>query len=405
MEPVPTRTADGAEIPGSDGRDVAVNAYVDREQTEAKHFILRRYLQELAFKVLHHWDAIAYIDGFSGPWESQTDDFSDTSFMIAISVLKDAQRRIFEQAGRRCKVKCFFSENDSKVYPQLSASVAPYHQPDEGFEVKTFFGDFEDAVTEIQAFAGNAFPLIFIDPTGWTGYPLAKIKPLFAPAKCEVLINFMYDYINRASGMSDPKTIASLDPILGGPGWSQRLDSALPRGLAVEKLFRETLRSEGNFAYVVSTNIKKSTADRPFFFLAYGTKSRAGLKAFRQAEYDALKLHAKTRATAKERQREERTRTQDLFAEMHIESQGDMVDQIVEVQKLEAADELVKMLKRDGSLTFSTVVDRLLQSYMLRETNVKAICADLAAKCVIQNTWGRGNARPKDDTMVRLQPA
>jgi hypothetical protein len=33
-----------------------MNTYVGHEQTQAKHFILRRYLQALAFKVLHGWD-------------------------------------------------------------------------------------------------------------------------------------------------------------------------------------------------------------------------------------------------------------------------------------------------------------------------------------------------------------
>jgi three-Cys-motif partner protein len=76
-----------------------LTAYIDREQTQAKHFILRRYLQALAFKVLHGWDII-YIDGFSGPWQSKMEDYSDTSFMIAIDVLKDAQTRIFAETGR-----------------------------------------------------------------------------------------------------------------------------------------------------------------------------------------------------------------------------------------------------------------------------------------------------------------
>ena len=79
-----------------------MSAYIDREQTQAKHFILRGYLQELAFKVLRGRD-IAYVDGFSGPWESKTADFSDTSFMIAIGVLKDAQRIIHEQTRRQAQ--------------------------------------------------------------------------------------------------------------------------------------------------------------------------------------------------------------------------------------------------------------------------------------------------------------
>lgn len=74
----------------------------------------------------------------------------------------------------------------------------------------------------------------------------------------------------------------------------------------MEKLFRETLKAAGEFTYVVSTKIDKNTADRPHFFLAYGTKSRAGLKAFLQTEYDALKSHARNRANAKEKRNEER---------------------------------------------------------------------------------------------------
>jgi three-Cys-motif partner protein len=114
-----------------------LSAYIDREQTQAKHFILRRYLQALAFKVLHGWD-ITYIDGFSGPWQSRTDDFSDTSFMIAIEVLKDAQARIIADTGKRRRIRCFFSENDPAVYAQLVQAVAPHNKPNEGFEVQHF---------------------------------------------------------------------------------------------------------------------------------------------------------------------------------------------------------------------------------------------------------------------------
>jgi three-Cys-motif partner protein len=187
--------------------------------------------------------------------------------------LKDAQRRIQESTGHRRRIRCFFSESDSRAFRLLAAAVAPFHSVADGFEIKTYCGKFEDAVREIQAFADNSFPLIFIDPTGWTGYPFDKIKPLFARYKCEVLINFMYDFINRFAYSDDESIIASLAPILGGLDWPNRLDSTLPRGLAVESLFRETLKSVGNFNYVVSTRIDKTTAERPHFFIAYGTKS------------------------------------------------------------------------------------------------------------------------------------
>jgi three-Cys-motif partner protein len=342
------------------------------------------------------------VDGFSGPWETKTEDFRDSSFMIAIAVLQDAQNRILERTGTRRRIRCFFSESNAEAFAQLQLAVAPFHRPEEGFEIETYGGKFEDAVIEIQAFIGSSFPLIFIDPTGWTGYPLSKIKPLFLRAKCEVLINFMYEFINRFAYSDDPEIVASIDPILGGPGWGGRLDPNLRRGPAVEKLFRDTLKAEGNFDFVVSTKIDKATAERPHFFIAYGTKSLDGLKTFRQIEYDALREHEKNRAYVKEKQREERSNMADLFSGHQAAVQEATIDDVVDEQKASASADLMAILALDGPLRFSGVVARLLQTYILRETNVKDICVDLAKAGAIENTWGGGNRKPHDDTIIKL---
>lgn len=376
--------------------------YAGREQTKAKHYILRRYLQALAFKVLRFSD-ITYVDGFSGPWEAKTDNFADSSFMIAIAVLRDAQQLIFEQTGHRRRIRCFFSESNSTAFTQLAAAVTPFHKPEEHFEIRTFCGKFEDAVVDIESFIGNSFPLIFIDPTGWTGYPFEKIKRLFVRAKCEVLINFMYEFVNRFSYSDDEDIIASLDPILGGPGWREKLDKSLPRGLAVEKLFRETLKSVGGFDFVVSTRIDKSTAERPHFFIAYGTKSGEGLKAFRETEFAALREHERSRANARQRKREQQTRTGDMFAEYDAEVKEESIDELVNQLKAMASKELMEMLKQRGEIQFARVVADILQGHMLRETNVKDICVDLAKAGVIENTWGTGNRKPRDENVIRLR--
>jgi three-Cys-motif partner protein len=380
------------------------DAYSGREQTQAKHFILRRYLQALAFKVLTFQD-ITYVDGFSGPWETKTEDCSDSSFMIAISVLQDAQNRYRDRTGVVRRIRCFFSETDPEAFAQLKRAVAPFHKPEEGFEVQTYFGKFEDAVSEIQAFIANSFPLIFIDPTGWTGYPFGKIKSLFAHPRCEVLINFMYAFVQRFVHSDDPDTITSLNPILGGSGWRDRLDASLDRGLAAEKLFRETLKSVGNFEFVVSTKIGKSTTDRPHFFITYGTKNLIGLKTFRQTEYDALRQHEKNRANAKERAREEQTNTVDMFVGHQARVQPATVDEIVEEQMWTASANLTATLATKGPCVFSNVVVDLLQAYMLRETNVKDICVALAKAGKVENTWGNGNRKPRDETVIKLKTA
>ncbi|MDB5416057.1 MAG: Three-Cys-motif partner protein [Rubritepida sp.] len=376
-----------------------MDVYLQREQTKAKHFILRRYLQALAFKVLRSWD-VTYIDGFSGPWQSRTSDFSDTSFMIAIDVLKDAQKRILQDTGNLRHIRCFFSESDAVAYKKLENAVAPHRSVSGKFEIQTYFGKFEDAVEQIKNIINGNFPLIFIDPTGWTGYPFHKIKSIFDSDKCEVLINFMYDFVNRFVSSQDVNTIASLDPILGGAGWHQRLDQSLPRGAAVEKLFRETLKREGRFQYVISTKIDKNTIDRPHFFLAYGTKSREGLKAFRRIEHEALKEHARNRVSAKERRREDLTGVDELFPGYDAQQEATIDDVVIQQKKIAAADIRVFLAER-GGVRFSTIVDFALQAHMLRETNIKDICLQLARDGFIQNTWGNGNRKPSDDTIIQ----
>ncbi len=378
--------------------------YQRREQTAAKHYILRRYLQAFAFKVLRDWD-ITYVDGFSGPWKCNTQDFSDTSFMIALEVLKDAQKVIFEQEDVRRKVRCFLSENDAEAYAELEQAVLRFHNPAESFEVKTYCGEFADAVADIETFVGRSFPLIFIDPTGWTGYPFEKIKPLFARPKVEVLINFMYDHVNRFVASEDPEIIALFDEILGGPGWRERLDPNLKRGPAVEKLFRQTLKSAGNFDFVVSTKIDKSTEDRPHFFIVYGTKNPAGLKVFRDAEYGALKEHAKNRANAKERTRTEKSGTGELFAGVEAQVQEATFEEIIGDQMALASEDLVTTIRQFGPVAFRQAVVNLQQAYMLRETNIKDICCALADAGVLEPNWIVGRQRkPQDDTILTLTP-
>lgn len=210
----------------------------------------------------------------------------------------------------------------------------------------------------------------------------------------------MYEFVNRFAHSDDPETIASLEPILGGPGWRDRLDVNLPRGLAVEKLFRETLKAIGNFDYVISTKIDLATAERPHFFLVYGTKSPDGLKAFREIEYAALRAHALGRVQAKVRKQTEQIF--DLFVRHEAERQEAGVDAIVESQKALAAEDLLGMLEQYGPFQFSSVVAGLLQAFMLRETNVKDICVDLAKDGKIERTWGAGNRKPRDSDPIRL---
>jgi hypothetical protein len=71
---------------------VVDRAYLGREQTLVKHTVLNRYLMALALIVGRTFaHDIPFVDCCSGPWESVTDDLSDSSIGIAIQQLSAAR--------------------------------------------------------------------------------------------------------------------------------------------------------------------------------------------------------------------------------------------------------------------------------------------------------------------------
>jgi three-Cys-motif partner protein len=379
-----------------------VDPYSEREQTLTKHFLLRSYLQTLVYKLFHGGQkSITFVDGFSGPWKSQTEDFADSSFMIAINVLRAAHFQMRE-IGKPKTTKCFFVEKNAKSYTLLKQAVERFHSPNDDFHIQTYHGEFESAADRIVEYVGQSFALVFIDPTGWTGYTYSAIGPILKHEPGEVLINFMFDFVNRAAGMSDPKTIKSLDAIFGGTGWKSRIQAGAPVGTELERIFREVLREAGNYKYVLSTRIDKATADRPHFCIAYGTRAVAGLKAFREVEHNALKGHQELRVRAKQTKREVRTQQVELFSPELISDTSFAV--LVSVEKQAAKAWIQELLRARGRpIQFGVLVPAVLERFIVRETVAKDICVELAEAAIIKNTWkAAGKKKPLDSSTIEL---
>lgn len=377
--------------------------YAGREQTLAKHFILEKYLQSLAFKLLlGGYPTLTYVDGFSGPWESRTADYSDTSFMIAIRVLKDAQKQLRAQ-GKSKTIRCLFVEEKAKPYAQLHAAVMQHHDPADGFYVHTFHGKFEDAVDEIMKVVGTSFALTFIDPTGWTGYEFDRIARIMQHQPGEVLLNYMFDFINRFTAWDDVKITASFDGILG-KDWRSRLDPALPRHEAVQVLFAEEFRKAGKFRHVLSTPIDK-LSDRQHFSIVYGTRNPEGLATYRDIEFSAMKAHGMRRHEAKQAIKEAVTGQADIFAMAGI-APPPLIEAQVKAFRVAARDWLLDQLRTEGrAFPFKAVWQAMIETFMLRKTDAKQVCAELAKEGLIENTWrvaGSRKSTPGDEDMIGL---
>jgi three-Cys-motif partner protein len=380
--------------------------YFGREQTAAKHFILRKYLQSLAFKVLlGGYPTLTYVDGFSGPWEARATDYSDTSFMIAIEMLKDAQLQMRRQ-GKPKLIRCFFVEADRGAFSELDRAVKAHHDPSNDFHIHTFCGCFEDAVDPIMRVVGTSFALTFIDPTGWTGYEFDKVQRIMQHRPGEVLLNFMFDYVNRFSAWDQPKIVASFDGILG-PGWKSKIDPQLPRDLAIQTLFAEEFRKSGQFSHVLLTPIEK-LAERTFFCIAYGTRKIEGLETYREVEFAALKDHGLRRIEARQAIATAKSGQSDIFAGIQFDNLTPIEKQIP-LFRADALEWLLQKLRsNDRSFAFREVWPALIETFTLRKTDAKQICVDLAADGLIRASWresgSRRRTRPNDADTIELTP-
>ncbi|MBI2497839.1 MAG: hypothetical protein HYV75_08010, partial [Opitutae bacterium] len=93
--------------------------YFGREQSLIKHVILEKYLERFAIIVGKGYDGIVYVDGFSGPWNVQSENLDDSSFSIALGQLRKARLAVRETFGRELQIKCIFLEKEAAPFARL----------------------------------------------------------------------------------------------------------------------------------------------------------------------------------------------------------------------------------------------------------------------------------------------
>lgn len=280
--------------------------YDRREQTLVKHNILQKYLDRFAHIVGNRWNAITYVDCFSGPWNVQSTDLHDASFYIAVEELLKARAHLKGKLNKDFAIRCFFLERDADAYRQLEeyAKSVPLA------EIATRNASLEDSIDDILKFISvrreDAFPFIFVDPTGWTGFGLDLIKPLLQLRPGEALVNFMTGHIVRFA--EDEGQRRNFDRLFGAVDYRRRIEGLTGQDREEElvRCYMDAIRETGTFKYVCSAIVLNPLKDRTHFHLIYGTRHLKGVEEFEKAERHAMTKMENTRETARKKHRFER---------------------------------------------------------------------------------------------------
>ena len=361
-----------------------LNHYRGREPTAVKHAVLKRYLQRLAYKVGSWCNTLNYVEGFAGPWKTKTEDLSDTSPHIAIGELR-AARDGLERIGRVPKIRCLFVEKGKRAAATLLDSMQRYSD----IHVKVLQGEFVEKIPDIVEFASipsQAFTFIFVDPTGWTGFDPDEIAPLLKAGNTEVLITFMTKDIIRFIDHNDGKIRRSFNPLFGSEEQRRAWEGLERRARedAIVDAFCRRVREVGGYKYVVSAIVLHPTRNRTHFHLIYGTRSIEGLRTFRKVEHDTIGAQKSAREAAKQRERVQRTRQEELFPVGAVESIS-YLEQL-QSQHHEAARQALSALLQSGeTVPFESLEEAALLYPMTSTDDLKAWLKDWKDKGLVRS--------------------
>lgn len=131
----------------------------------------------------------------------------------------------------------------------------------------------------------------FLDPFGFSQTSLAPVARLMNHQRCEVLITFMYEEINRF--LSQQQMPDNFDALFGCSTWRDcdRLTVPADRKRCLTQLYQLQLEQAAQIPYVRSFEMlnKRNQTD---YFLFFGTRSIYGLKKMKEAMWKVDKSGA-----------------------------------------------------------------------------------------------------------------
>ena len=255
--------------------------YEGRESTYLKHRVLSEYLGAWAHKQgsrsRYRSTRLWYVDCFAGPWRAVDKELRDTSIHVGLEALRGAATS-WGEMGHRVELAAIFVEKDPKSFAALKAHLEERRAD---VEVVALNCEFGAAVDEINRRIGTDPAFLFVDPTGWKGAAMRFIAPLVSLPNRDVLINVMFNDMNRFK--DDPRgflreQIAEFFGLAEGD---------IPKGLDEDGLFelyRKQLREKCGVPLAADLAIPHPTHERTWFRLVVGGRHPAIVELFRQVE-------------------------------------------------------------------------------------------------------------------------
>lgn len=382
--------------------------YAGREQALVKHHFLKHYLESLIHKIASSYSEVVYVDGFSGPWQNRGQQFEDTSFGIALQALTHAKRSWanMAQKPRVVRMTAHLVERDPAAFARLAELQMLFPE----VEVITHSGDFTAIAPKIASLIrSDAFSFVLVDPKGFS-LDLTALKLLIARPQCEVIFNFMFDFVNRFALFDNPTIAPMLDRLIPTEDWRAPLralekdPTATPerRKRVIVEAFEQAVSKIGGYRYVADVDVRRPDRDRTLYFLFYGTRQTAGIRVFRDCQVKSLGVQADVIGRKRVADKAASSSQLELLGSM-LEMAPDRNKEFLAGEASKAEASLLQIVPRNGrGEPWGRVWPNVLARHAIRlsELNKLANQHRKDGRLVFPN-WPTGMKRiPEDDYLV-----
>jgi three-Cys-motif partner protein len=297
--------------------------YEGREHAKAKHALLGNYIQRYAMILgVSGAPSLVFVDAFAGPWQSSTNDLSDTSFGLSLRTLARCADTLV-QFQKQPNIRALWIENDPGAFATLSQAAR--RSSNSRISIETEQGRFQDKIDRIVQFVGNdAYAFIFVDPKGYTGLIEPSIlAPLLRLPRAELLINYMWDHIRFALGRpNEAGHVENMKRLFGRHtdqlfllrDGAEREEASL---MAFEDELREACgQTKRGKLRVLSYPIRSTHGQQyPKYYLVHTTHSAKGLVTFAEQCDRTELIQSSIFQIANLVRRDRQSATTDMFAD------------------------------------------------------------------------------------------
>lgn len=238
------------------------------EQTKMKHKVLTEY-SKIWITKLGKYNTVNFFDCYGGCgayWEND-----NPAWGSSILIAKESQK-ICESLNRDIrKVNIFVSENDRSNFINLKKVIEFCN-----LSCKPRLAEmaFEDMIMKdgcIALYAEHP-SLFFIDPFGYS-LDYSLLEQIMKYPKNELLINFMFDYINRF--ISFPEQADRFDKLFGCSDWRGAVSlTGLEREKKIVSIFKRQLKQFAK--YVFAYKLSFFDKDRTYYYIFHATDHLEG---------------------------------------------------------------------------------------------------------------------------------